>query len=84
VAFLLNIIDDVKTFPKYIIYDDACHLSKYVINKAKFKFNNLTERGKLLSESIIVCDRFHFIKHVDNWCNEHCDPDKHEGLKGMN
>lgn len=29
-------------------------------------------------------DKFHFKGHVDPWCQEHCNPNKHEGLMKKN
>ncbi len=80
----MDYIETSGSKPGHILYDDACHLSKYVTNKASEKFNNTTERGKIIASSIIACDRFHFCSHVDPWCKSHCDPDLYEGLKGVN
>ena len=29
-------------------------------------------------------DKFHFKGHVDPWCKEHCNPNKHAGLVNKN
>ena len=31
----------------------------------------------------MVVDRFHFKGHVDRWCQENCNPDKCDELKGV-
>ncbi len=80
----MDFIEASKTQPEYIIYDDACHLAKMVKNKASNNFNNSTARGGILASKNIVCDRFHFKTHNDNWCKDNCDPDRFPGLKEVN
>ena len=76
-----------ETKIKFLVYDNACNLAKMVVNKNTQKeilFNNTTKLGKAIKDMTIVCDRFHFQKHNDKWCDEHCDPDKHKEMKGIN
>ena len=68
--------------PDIIVYDDACHLEKYV--QASNKFKRDSQRAQLLLQRTIVCDRFHFLLHKDKWCKENCDPDKIKELIGIN
>eukprot|EP00732_Lithocolla_globosa_P008113 Lithocolla_globosa_v1_NODE_11172_length_529_cov_36.339662.p1 type:complete len:125 gc:universal NODE_11172_length_529_cov_36.339662:97-471(+) len=63
--FLLRVFDLVEQFPKYIAYDDACHLSKFV--NARGEWNNLT---RALALVIFMCDRLHYKKHTDPWCKK--------------
>ena len=53
------------------MYDDACHLLKYVCNKIRC---NETETAQRMAKMCIVCDRFHFKNHVDPWCHKNCNP----------
>lgn len=80
----MDYIDLSLKIPKVFIYDDACHLKKYVTNKASDKFDAKSDRGKRLSNSLIVCDRFHFLTHVDDWCRANCDPDLYPVLENVN
>lgn len=83
-TFLLEIIEKSNFWPYFIVYDDACHLSKFISNKASFKFSNTTQRGKILSETKFSVDRFHFKTHTDMWCEKYCDPEKFSELQGIN
>jgi hypothetical protein len=57
--------------PKVLVYDDACHLLKFLRNRP----NSLLCRT-LLRGMAIVCDRFHFPNHKDPWCKANVDPGK--------
>ena len=70
----MDFIDESGKLPEFILYDDACHLAKWITNKASTDFNNKTFRGNILASKKIVCDLFHFKTHVDNWCRKNCDP----------
>ena len=62
-------------FLECIVYDDACHLKKYSVNR-----RGVSER---LADMDYRSDRFHFKNHVDNWCRANCNPDKSELLKNV-
>ena len=51
--------------PKVLAYDDACHLSKFLINRIQDKNSAFAEWLILDSKAgvKIVCDRFHFPNH---------------------
>ena len=80
----MDYYDHSNINPKTILYDDACHLKKYVTNKSSMKFNLSTNRGKNLASKNICVDRFHFTSHVDSWCQLNYDPNKMEELKDVN
>lgn len=67
--------------PKFFIYDDACHLSKYLINN---KVKEKSTRGQLLSDKRHYVDKLHIKNHTDEWCLNNCDPNKVEELKNLN
>ncbi len=85
-TFLLEIIENISTDPKMIIYDDACHLAKYILNKNNTgkRFDNSTERAKKLSSMKFAVDRFHFLTHTNLWCKNNCNPDLFDDLIGIN
>ena len=57
--------------PKVLVYDDACHLKKFLLNRP----NSILCRT-LLRGMEIVCDRFHFPNHTSKWCKANVDPAK--------
>jgi len=63
-----------------LIYDDACHLKRFSTNSSRCK---QTETSKKIASMKMVVDRFHFKGHVDRWCQENCNPDKCDELKGV-
>ncbi len=82
VLFLLDLIaHSAKDLPEYFVYDDACHLLRYLINR---KFDKKSERGKILLNKTHVMDKFHMHNHSDAWCTEHCDPNDIEDLQNTN
>ena len=46
---------------------------KYATNTAR---RTLTPTAKKMAEMSYVVDRMHFKGHVDQWCQNNCDPDK--------
>lgn len=59
------------TKPKVLVYDDACHLLKFLQNRP----NSILCRA-LLRGMEICCDRFHFPNHKSAWCKANVDPGK--------
>ena len=43
--------------------------------------NAITEKIAIMSKHV---DKFHFRNHIVKWCQDNCNPDKVEGLKGVN
>jgi hypothetical protein len=62
-------------FPPCGIYDDGCHLVKFVRNHYG---NDLAETtaSKILYETRFSVDRTHFKGHVGRWCRSNMNPDK--------
>lgn len=63
-----------------MIYDDACHLKKFAMNKSRSK---QTETAGRIASMAMVVDRFHFPGHVDAWCKKNCNPDDFDELEGV-
>ena len=62
----------------FVCYDDGCHLKKFATHRDRRK---LTPTATRLSSNItIVVDKMHFRGHTDKWCQENCNPFKHDGL----
>ena len=65
-----------------LIYDDSCHLARFATRKNLKDRNDVT---RFFAEKVRKnVDRFHFGNHVDNWCQENCDPNKVRELDGVN
>eukprot|EP00732_Lithocolla_globosa_P002909 Lithocolla_globosa_v1_NODE_2087_length_2166_cov_20.599057.p1 type:complete len:117 gc:universal NODE_2087_length_2166_cov_20.599057:1769-1419(-) len=63
-------------FPKFIAYDDACHLFRFVQNRVK---------DFPIAEPLALCtwmvDRLHFKNHIDKWCKENMNPANVPGIE---
>jgi hypothetical protein len=55
--FYLETIKRLPTVPKFLIYDDGCHLRSFFEKKNYFA---QTDYNDLVKEIIIAVDRFHF------------------------
>ena len=64
------------------MYDDACHVLKF-LNKRKKKIEN-SERGKILIKKKHFIDKLHISNHKDPWCLTHCNPNNENELNGIN
>ena len=82
-AYYLNKIP----LPAVLVYDDACHLAKFLRNRlnslfVKFllfsarKAGGVGEVGSAFRVMQIKVDRFHFPNHKDPWCKKNVDPNK--------
>lgn len=58
-----------------LVYDDGCHLLKYVKNHLGRDLNE-TSAMQLFSTTPISVDRSHFRNHVDPFCRSTMNPDK--------
>ena len=79
--FLLDLISFSNELPKFLIYDNACHLDKYLEHN---KIKTISERGKKLKESHFVIDRLHIKNHVRQNCHINYNADLHEDLFKLN
>jgi hypothetical protein len=78
---LLDTISNSTVFPKYIIYDNACHLSEYIINH---NIGEKSNRGNILKTSVFVIDRLHIKNHVRENCHQIYNADLHSELFAIN
>ena len=80
--FLLKLLQQLpeEKWPKFLAYDDACHLYKYL----KKRESECPQFKRLLEKITLCCDRLHFRNHVDPWCKQHMDPNSHPELDGIN
>ena len=78
---LLDTISHSFLFPKYIIYDNACHLEAYIKNN---KINEKSKRGEILSNSKFLIDRWHIINHVREDCHRNYNMGLHQELININ
>jgi hypothetical protein len=65
--------------PEYLIYDDACHLKKFVESRV-----NNTEKTKIFKTKKLVVDKLHIQGHVDHRCLQECHPNKFQDLEEVN
>ena len=73
--FLVYMVKHCEQFPDVLVYDDACHLRRFVQNKNNFV--QVTPANEKISNLEIVCDKLHYRNHTDPWCREHTNPYKH-------
>ena len=72
-----------EKIPVFTIYDDACHLKKYIENLKSFNENKL--RCTFFKSTKLVVDKFHIHNHVDElYCLKFCDPNKYSELDEIN
>jgi len=65
--------------PEYIVYDDACHLKKFV----EARWDN-SERAQVFKTKKFVVDKLHITGHTDHNCRATCHPDLFNDLKPIN
>ena len=70
-----------KSQLKQLLYDDMCHLKRYCENPKRAGLNEVTETLARVSKHV---DKFHFVNHVDRWCQDNCNPDSVKELSGVN
>ena len=63
------------SFPPTVVYDDGCHLTKYLHNHFDIDLAS-TPASIPLKQTPFSIDRAHFKNHVGRWCREEMDPDK--------
>ncbi len=78
---LLEIITNSDEFPKFIIYDNACHLAEFIKSRS---ISQYSIRGKILEESTFVIDRLHIKNHVRDECHKFYNVDLHNELYEIN
>ncbi|CAF1413648.1 unnamed protein product [Adineta ricciae] len=73
--FLVYMMKNCEHVPDVLIYDDACHLKRFVQNKNNFIQE--TPANQRISQLQIFCDKLHYRNHTDPWCRKHTNPRKH-------
>jgi len=79
--YYLDIISSAQQQPEIFLYDDACHLRKYI---EKRDFTNKSKRASVLQNKQHFIDKFHIHNHVDPWCLKNCNPQNIEELNAIN
>ena len=79
--FFDNLDEETLNAIKQLLYDDMCHFKKFAESSERSKNNEITAKIANMNKHV---DKFHFRNHVDKWCQDNCNPDKVEGLKGVN
>ena len=61
-------------FPPTVVYDDGCHLAKFIQNHFG-KDLGTSPASTLLKDTPFSVDRVHFKNHVGRWCRANMDPE---------
>ncbi|CAF1671116.1 unnamed protein product, partial [Adineta ricciae] len=81
---LISIVNISPSLPPCIVYDDACHLIRRLIDgQVKNEFN-VTPAILYLNTKTYNIDRMHLINHRDKWCRKHLDPKTNPLLNNIN
>jgi len=68
--------------PDYIIYDDACHLRRFIQNDKNY--NKTTPRLENFRKKHFVVDKLHIQGHTEVWCHKNCAPHLFPDLDDIN
>ena len=79
--FYLDIIENAHFAPDILIYDDGCHLKKFI---EKNQISRKSERAIVLDKTKILIDKFHINNHTDKWCLKNCNPNNEVLLDKVN
>jgi hypothetical protein len=80
IKLILFIILDKE--PEYIVYDDACHLRRYLEN-SKNHISKTDRLNNLCSKKFVV-DKLHIQGHTERWCHLNCHPNLFPDLTDIN
>ncbi|CAF1537992.1 unnamed protein product [Adineta ricciae] len=81
---LINIVNISPTLPPSIIYDDACHLIRRLIDGQTRNEFCITPAINYLNRKTYNIDRLHLKNHKDTWCRKYLDPDDNPLLNNVN
>jgi hypothetical protein len=73
---------NLGTQPEYMVYDDACHLMRFV--NTRMKREPVSRRLKLFNDKKFVIDKLHIRGHKEAFCNKNCHPDNFPELAKAN
>jgi hypothetical protein len=79
--FLLDLMQFSESSSKYLIYDNACSLEKFLKNR---NIKQSSERGLKLDNMKLVIDRLHLKNHVDPECHKNFDANNYDELFNIN
>ena len=65
--------------PKYIVYDDACHLKQFCQSRL-----HTSQRARIFENKIFVVDKLHIQGHKDPYCLANCHPKLFEDVNEVN
>jgi hypothetical protein len=80
--FLVYMMKNCEHIPDILIYDDACHLKRFVRNKNSFAQE--TSANKRIVGLEILCDKLHYRNHIDPWCRKNTNPYKNSVANSTN
>ncbi|CAF1154762.1 unnamed protein product [Adineta ricciae] len=81
---LISIVNISPTLPPAIIYDDACHLIRRLIDGQTKKEFKITPAIHYLNTKTYNIDRMHLQNHKDKWCRKFLDPQTNPLLVNVN
>lgn len=81
---LISIVNISPSLPPCIVYDDACHLIRRLIDGQLNGEFNTTPALLYLNMKTYNIDRLHITNHTDRWCRKNLDPEKNPLLTGVN
>ena len=68
--------------PKVFVYDDACHLAMYLLNRLGRFGTSVVAVFLIQMEKVrFVVDRFHWLNHTGLWCKRNVNPGTCDALK---
>ncbi|CAF1536357.1 unnamed protein product [Rotaria sordida] len=81
---LISIVNISPSLPPCIVYDDACHLVRRLIDGQINGEFNITPALLYLNKKTFNIDRMHISNHKDKWCRKHLDPANNPLLTNIN
>ena len=77
---MITILNLQASIPKYVIYDDACHLGPF----CKSHINTLIPESLHFSDKLYVVDKLHMKGHTGIQCKQNNDPALFPDLDDVN
>jgi len=75
----VSIVNISPSFPLCIIYDDASHLIRRLIDGQLNNKFNITPAILYSNTKIYNIDCLHIANHTDRWCRKHFNPETNPG-----
>ena len=67
--------------PPFIVYDDACHLKRYIDGRTLITWSDRLNSFQARSFAV---DKMHIKGHTEKWCHDNCHPKLFPQLKDAN